>query len=480
MSTNPSLELFLEHIQLQQSFSDEELKQFTLSCATPLRKSIRANTHKISIQELSRICQKWNWENQTVPWCDYGVWIEQSSGDNNSMLGNVVEHLQGLFYIQEASSMLPAQALKYFAPGAKLILDVAAAPGSKTTQLSQLYPNSTIVANELSSSRLKSLHANTQRCGVDNVILTHLNGNVFGKSTTKFFDAILLDAPCGGEGTLRKDPDALNNWSTNALTDISVIQKELIDSAYQALKPGGYLIYSTCTLSKEENQIVIDHLINSTDAKIVSLIDLFPDAKKCVTTEGYLHVFPHIYDSEGFFVAAIKKPDESYTSSDEEMHNKNHKNSWPFKPASNKQTQQITKLLTDHFGFQDTRITNNLWIKDTLLWWFPEYTVNLAESLKIKRSGIKIAEIHKDQINLHHEFAICHGRRFNKGTIEVSAEDAKSFIQGRDLSANDQATVGQEHLITFNQHPLGMTKALKNKLKNRLPRPVVRDNPIVL
>src|SRR5690606_29712160 len=113
-----------------------------------------------------------------------------------------------------------------------------------------------LVANELSASRIKVLHANLQRCGVSNAAITHFDGQIFGSWTPEAFDSILLDAPCSGEGAIRKDEDAMASWSLKHIEDIAEIQRGLIVSAFQALKPGGVMVYSTCTLNHTENQQV--------------------------------------------------------------------------------------------------------------------------------------------------------------------------------------------------------------------------------
>ena len=136
------------------------------------------------------------------------------------------------------------------------------------------------------------LHANISRCGISNVALTHFDGRVFGAAVPEMFDAILLDAPCSGEGVVRKDPDALKNWSPESNQEIAATQRELIDSAFHALRPGGTLVYSTCTLNREENEAVCLWLKETyPDAvEFLPLGDLFPGANKALTEEGFLHV----------------------------------------------------------------------------------------------------------------------------------------------------------------------------------------------
>lgn len=190
---------------------------FVAACQRPLRRSIRVNTLKISVGAFLDLVSSYGWQLTPVPWCEEGFWIERD--DEESLpLGSTAEHLSGLFYIQEASSMLPVAAL--FADGnqPERVMDVAAAPGSKTTQIAARMNNrGAILANEFSASRVKVLHANISRCGIHNVALTHFDGRVFGAALPEAFDAILLDAPCSGEGVVRKDPDALKTGPLKAI-----------------------------------------------------------------------------------------------------------------------------------------------------------------------------------------------------------------------------------------------------------------------
>ncbi|MFP1483696.1 hypothetical protein ACLB1S_17475 [Escherichia coli] len=152
------------------------------------------------------------------------------------------------------------------------------------------------------------LHANISRCGISNVALTHFDGRVFGAAVPEMFDAILLDAPCSGEGVVRKDPDALKNWSPESNQEIAATQRELIDSAFHALRPGGTLVYSTCTLNQEENEAVCLRLKETYPDAVEFLPLAIPSwCNKAPTEEGFLHVFPQIYDCEGFFVARLRK-----------------------------------------------------------------------------------------------------------------------------------------------------------------------------
>ncbi|NVJ68610.1 MAG: 16S rRNA (cytosine(1407)-C(5))-methyltransferase RsmF [Gammaproteobacteria bacterium] len=463
---------FIEHIA-KQGLDANQLESFLAFCQQPLRRSFRINSLHFDAQQ---VCQ--NWKNSgyqliPVPWAKDAFWVDEEHKPLPAGLGNFIDHQQGQFYIQEASSMLPVTALFAACPTPKMVLDVAAAPGSKTTQIAAMMDNQGLVmANELSSSRLKGLFSNVQRCGVANVCLTHADGRVFGDKTPEQFDAILLDAPCGGEGTVRKDPDALESWSLDSVLAMAELQKELIISAFKALKPGGTLVYSTCTLSREENQNVCQHLLDTyvDEVSIFNLQDLFDGAEKATTEEGYLHIFPQIFDSEGFFVACFQKANKPQT---EQTPIKNTR--FPFTPID-KKTAIDFKNYAQNFGWDINIIRKNLWQRKNEVWYFPDGIENLIGKIKMDRIGAKLAESHKKGFRLEHQAAIAFGTQFTKSQFELSAQEANEYYLGRDIyPENSLAELNGELLLTYQNNPIGLGKKISNRIKNNLPRDLVRD-----
>ena len=377
---------FVEHIstQLPNNLNIKDLIEYSNK---PLRPSIRVNTLKITVSELIPILESKGFQLHPIPWCNDGFWI--SNGPIES-LGNSVEHLQGLFYIQEASSMLPPIALFSEQSDFTMVLDMAAAPGSKTTQIAATMKNNgLLVANEYSSSRVKMLHANLVRMGVTNSAITHFDAEVFGEYLFETFDAILLDAPCGGEGTVRKDPDALKNWSLADVEAIATKQKQLICSAFESLNVGGTLVYSTCTLSRQENQEVCLHLQETygNAVEFVKLENLFTGCQQALTEEGFLHVWPQIFDSEGFFIAKIKKNHSVDRSKPAPKPQKN----FPFQAATKKQQCEIDNWLKTSYGIllpQDL----TLMLRDNQYWLFPKQFERLQGKMRFQRIGVKLAE----------------------------------------------------------------------------------------
>ncbi|MFS7250328.1 16S rRNA (cytosine(1407)-C(5))-methyltransferase RsmF [Rahnella rivi] len=450
------------------------MEDFIAACQRPLRPSLRVNTLKISVAAFLELAASYQWELEPVPWCGEGFWINRHALDE-SRLGNALAHLAGLFYIQEASSMLPVTALFANDTQPVLVMDVAAAPGSKTTQIAALMNNQGgIVANEYSASRVKVLHANVSRCGVSNTALTHFDGRVFGAALPETFDAILLDAPCSGEGVIRKDADAMSNWSQASVLEIAATQRELIDSAFHALKPGGVLVYSTCTLNAQENQQVCQWLLDTyADAvEVETLEHLFTDASKAVTPQGYLHVFPQVYDSEGFFVARFRK-----TDSVPRLPVPGYKvGRFPFSPMSRQESAEIVNA-AQLSGLRWPEKQFTLWQRDKEIWLFPAVLEPLFGKVRFSRIGLRLAERFPKGFRWQHEAVIAFSAADAVNRFEINDELAQNWLRGVDIYP-DTAPPKDECLVTWQAQPLGLAKRIGSRIKNSLPRELVRDGAI--
>ncbi len=292
----------------------EDFDKFEKIIHTGPRNFVRCNTIKISPSELcERLRKKWSVE-QPFPEYPEIILIKQDLGPGE--LGNAIEHILGYYYVQEISSMLSVLALSP-QPG-ELVLDVCAAPGSKTSQIAARMENKgTLIANDLKMDRVKILAATLERCGVTNSVITRNDGvslcNKMEKAGFKF-DKILLDAPCSGEGTLRSSPKTFIMWNKKMVYKLSRMQKKLIAFSLKALKKGGILVYSTCTHSPEENEEVIDFAIRNFPVNIESLylplksrpgLQKWGDEAFSPEVEKCCRFYPQDNDSEGFFVAKL-------------------------------------------------------------------------------------------------------------------------------------------------------------------------------
>jgi len=288
----------------------ERFKECSLSF---LRRSIRVNTLKISTEKLKIRLEK-NWVLEQIPWCEEGFWIEHAKKERRD-IGNLIEHSLGYFYIQEAASMMPPLVLE--PKPNDVVLDIAASPGSKTTQIAQYMQNNGIlIANDYTIERMKPLSINLQRCGISNCIITLMEGQWFKKSGIEF-DRILVDAPCSGTGTIRKSLKTIGIWNPDMVKRLSITQKQLIETGFNLLKQDGTLVYSTCSLEPEENEGVVDFLLKKFEnaqlqeikmkIKRSSPIISFENKNYNNEIKKCLRIWPQDNDTEGFFVAKIKK-----------------------------------------------------------------------------------------------------------------------------------------------------------------------------
>ena len=281
--------------------------------------------------------------------------------DENVRPGKHPYHEMGLYYIQEPSAM-SAAALLAPKPGMR-VLDLCAAPGGKSTQLATYLGDSgLLVSNEINTQRSRILSQNIERMGIKNAIVTNEDSFVLASHFPGFFNAIQVDAPCSGEGMFRKLPEAIEQWSVENVAICAARQKEILDNAAVMLKPGGVIVYSTCTFSKEENEDVIEYFL-----------ERHPD----FTLEEMERFWPHKVDGEGHFVAKLVRRGSVDTDLKADRKNKKNKNSKnrknETKPAL---TKENMKLLSE---FLDETISENMaaWIKNSRLVMFGEQLYRL-------------------------------------------------------------------------------------------------------
>lgn len=278
-----------------------------------LTRSIRVNTLKASIASVKENLEAQGWKLEQIPFCREGFWVEHETGRLD--IGNAPGHALGFFYVQEAASMIPPIVLDP-RPG-DLVLDMCASPGSKTTQIAQYMENKgLLISNDFTTDRMKALGLNIQRMGITNAVITKMYGQWFAKKKM-LFDKILVDAPCSGTGTIRKSLKTITIWNPTMIERLASTQKKLLEGAFGILRPGGTLVYSTCSTEPLENEGVISDLLeNNRDAKIEEInLDLkrsepfkeFEGARFNEEVKKCLRLWPQDNDTEGFFVTKIKK-----------------------------------------------------------------------------------------------------------------------------------------------------------------------------
>ena len=291
---------------------DEEL--YIESMTRPLPETFRVNTLKLPEETIIGFLAERGWEVERLPWARHGYRVVRCEREDP---GATLPHLLGLIYIQGPMSMVPVEALDP-RPGEK-VLDLCAAPGSKSTQIAQLMENKgVLVANDASSERIKPLISNLQRWGAMNCVVTLKDGRYFGKRMRETFDRVLCDVPCSSLGIVMKDWAAARDYSSGMTERVRALQLSLLLSAYDASVPGGRIVYSTCTIHPLENEWVVTELLRRRDdARVLRFepegvrtrrpleewrgIRFDPEVTKC------FKCYPYDNAAEGFFVALIRK-----------------------------------------------------------------------------------------------------------------------------------------------------------------------------
>jgi NOL1/NOP2/sun family putative RNA methylase len=279
-------------------------------------KSLRINPLK---GDLCKLINSTNWDLNSIPWCANGYYYDPATQPGKHPL-----HEAGAYYIQEASAMLPAVLLNV-KPGDK-VLDLCAAPGGKSTQIALAMNNQgLLVSNEIIPNRAKILSENIERMGIRNAIVTNADSETLANKFPVFFNKIMVDAPCSGEGMFRKNPEACNEWSLENVNICANRQLEILENAAKMLAPGGRMVYSTCTFSPEENEGTIYRFLkNHPEFSLVDSeinIDGFDNGhfeylKDADLTfkseiEKCIRLWPHKIDGEGHFAAMLEKKSDN-------------------------------------------------------------------------------------------------------------------------------------------------------------------------
>jgi 16S rRNA (cytosine1407-C5)-methyltransferase len=471
-----------------------DLEALLDASSRPLRKSIRANTLKCSVDELKRWGVSKKWTMQDVPWCPEGIFVDRV--DREEALGKDLLHLLGGFYMQEASSMLPV-ALLDPQPGDR-VLDMSAAPGSKTTQIAaRMQGRGVVIANDVQEKRIWSLISNVQRCGVTNDIVTRKVGQWFAGHMTEKFERVLCDAPCTAQGTVRKDSDALNYCSLDNIGKMANLQKELLEAAVHACRVGGRIVYSTCTLTPEENESVVMSIlqkfpqlsvvdprtIENGKLKMENAVEnsirvqewMKHNSQFSIFNYPFLRLWPQTFDSEGFFSAVLQK-----NASTRERNKKDlefHK--WNVVPQS--RAKNIAARLEDWYGAKFLRDDEVLLEWKEQLSVVPESFLRFALPVQPYNAGLPFGKSTTHGLTrLSHDMSTLRGTEAKKQIVTVSESAMRDMMAGKNIEVDQAGMDDGDVLLAVNLEPLGRSMVFgrgvlkKGVVINRLPRDMVR------
>ncbi|NDV65629.1 methyltransferase RsmF C-terminal domain-like protein [Bacteroides sp. 224] len=388
-----------------------------------------------------------------VPWCDTGFYLDERLTFTFDPLFHA-----GAYYVQEASSMFLEQAVKAYFSQPATVLDLCAAPGGKSTHLRSCLPGgSLLVANEVIRSRSQILAENITKWGHTDVVVTNNDPADFS-SLYSFFDAIVADVPCSGEGMFRKDPESMKEWSLANVEICRQRQRRIIADVWPSLKPGGLLLYSTCTYNTKENEENVAWISEELGAEILPIqTSGFPEITGNLLGEDFpvYRFLPHKTKGEGFFLAVLRKHEDA---SVREANLKKHKNSkFDFKEQWLKDSNRFQLLLNG----QTVSALREEYVGKAAL---------LQQELRIVQRGVALGEIKgKDVVPAH---ALAMSNEYASGSFfvwEISYEDAIAYLRKEAIVLDDEVPKGYI-LLTYRQLPLGFVKNIGNRANNLYPQ----------
>jgi NOL1/NOP2/sun family putative RNA methylase len=421
--------------------------------------SVRVNTGKLEVSELEAFVGQ---SLERVPWCDTGAYVS-----HESRLGSSWLHAAGGLYVQEASAMAVVKALEP-QPGER-ILDLCAAPGGKSTHIAQLMQGSgLLVTNEIVNTRARILAENLERLGFPGVVMNEDPARL-AAAWPAFFDRVLVDAPCGGEGMFRKDPDAAREWTENTPATCARRQTDILKSAAKLLKPSGMMVYSTCTFAPEENEMVIESFLEShPEFELLEIGGFDPGYPEWANGDPQLsrtaRLWPHKLRGEGHFIAKLRKMNgEEFEVRLEE--DKANIGSEPFgrKHALGKAWLEFSRAL----GTPDN--VNHMVFRDEVQ--ILEFETPALDGLKVIRAGLPVAQIQKDRLEPAHALSHWFARGFaGVPALDLEPNDPRvaTFLHGELLEV-DSEQAGWV-LVRANGLGLGWGKQVGARVKNHYPK----------
>lgn len=418
---------------------------------------LRVNTAKITVEDFLKLSP---YELKPVPWCPNGFYYDKSEKPAKHPF-----YFAGLYYIQEPSAMTTASLLPI--EEGETVLDLCAAPGGKSTELAaKLHGTGLLVTNDISNSRAKALLKNIELFGVGNVLVTSEPPNELAKRFPAFFDKILIDAPCSGEGMFRKQGNMIKAWESNGVDLFVGLQHSILKEAVTMLKPGGVIIYSTCTFSKEENEQSIEYLLSLDSSLYLEELPLFEGFDQGHPEWGNTHneeltkcrrLWPHRIRGEGHFVAMVRKEiKESVTPAAEYIFSK----------------EKLSKEAVDFIKAMDYPFDlSRMDVQKERVFYIPE-KMPYVRGLRILRCGLYMGDMKKNRFEPSQSLAMFLRAAEFPNTICLDIEDERvvKYLKGETIELEAEEMKAYRDgicLICVERYPLGFGKLLKETIKNK-------------
>ncbi len=433
-----------------------EYEGFSAALERESVKGIRVNKDKISVD---RFLELNSFDLEALPYANDGFILKNPDG-----IGTTAEHHSGMIYVQDPGAMATVNALEV--KRGWRVLDACAAPGGKSSQLAEkIGEEGLLISNEYVPKRAKIIVSNFERLGIKNALVLSQDTAKFKEMFANYFDLVLCDAPCSGEGMFRKYDEALTEWSEENVISSAKRQREILLNLAPLVKENGYLLYSTCTYSKEENEENIAYFLKERkDFTPVPAIE----AIQAVTAEGIptdglsdeerktcRRFYPHLSEGEGQFIALLQRKSADKAEilyKDQSL------------PLTKQEESEVKKFITECLGYMpDGRLIRqgDLAVLVTHNCPVPKYSVFMA--------GVAIGEIKKGRIEPHHQFFSAYGKEFkNKENLSKGDQRLSSYLKGEEIEAK---TAAAGYLaVLYEGAPIGGGKASSGRIKNHYPK----------
>lgn len=436
---------------LGSSYSD-----YIASLSNPPHFGIRINETK----EISdSLAERLPWLLEPIPWIKNGFYYE--SGEKPS---RHPYYYAGLYYLQEPSAMTPANLLP-ITPG-DCVLDLCAAPGGKSTELAaKLNGKGMLLSNDISNSRAKALLKNLELFGMEPILVSSETPEKLSGHFTGFFDKILVDAPCSGEGMFRRDPAMVKSYREKGPSYYAAIQKNIMEHAVQMLKPDGLLLYSTCTFDLEENEGTIDYILNTFPEMELVDLEKKENFHPGIGLTECVRLYPHKIKGEGHFIALMHKKEEKVSERERRLSNHMEQT----KDRIPESLNVFLKLVNKTFDEQ------RLYIKNNMIYYLPEPLLKdsrkYLEGLRYLRTGLLLGEFKKDRFEPSQAFAMSLKKNEFANVIDFSSEDERviRYLKGETIrfTEHEEHEKSGWHLVCTDGFPLGWAKKNNDSLKNK-------------
>lgn len=432
-----------DFLNRMQDMLKDEYEQYLNTLDQPVYRGLRVNTLKISAEAFQSLQL---FDVQPTPFAKESFYIDAAL----SGVGNHPCHLSGMIYLQEPSA---SSAVSVLDPQENdWVLDLCAAPGGKSTQIAARLNNTGfLLSNEIENNRANILLSNMERCGVSEMMVTNASPAALCEQVKGWFDKVLVDAPCSGEGMFKKNAKALEDWSIEHVQACQSRQLHILDSAYEALKQGGVLVYSTCTYAPEENEEVIQKFLAAHED--MELVDCGTDFGRHGLS-GYeinetmvRRIFP-MDQGEGHFIAKMVKRGEQLTS-----------------PIKEIKTAKVDEAVIDFMKKQGSAPLN-FYVYQGKVYGRKGNFIKL-DKIRILRQGIECGEMVKNRFEPHHAFYLASvNQNYFKQSYELKADEIKKFLHGDVLEAELKGYTA----ILYHGVGIGFAKGDGRILKNKFPK----------